>query len=234
MRRKTMLSKIVSRLIIRFTNKDYLLRCLLFVTGMITAACGIATVTSAHLGTTPITSVPLVASRLLPLSVGAWTAVISALLIVLQKFVLGPSFRMTTVLQMLPVAVFSLAIDFWLDQTAFVAALPYAERFAALLLGIVILAGGILMQVASRVTIMPGEGIVMAIAYRCHQSFGSVKVLMDCAMVACAVIIGFIGLGGIIGIREGTLAAAVLTGLVLRGMSACVARLARRGAADRA
>ncbi len=206
-------------------KKNFPLRCLFFVLGMLTAACGIALVTNARLGTTPITSIPLACSHILPLSVGGFTAILNTVLLLLQKPILGPRFRVSTFLQLPPVFIFSFAIDVWLHLTAFIGALPYLERFAFLLLGIVVLSAGILIQVMSNVTVMPGEGIVMAVAWRTRLSFGPVKVLSDCTMVATAAVIGFAGLGAVVGIREGTLASAVLTGFVVRFLTWCAKRL---------
>ncbi len=204
---------------------NFLLRCCTFVIGMTVASCGIALVTNANLGTTPITSIPLTCNAILPLSVGGYTAILNAMLLAAQKPILGPNFKISSLLQLPPILFFSMAIDVWLHLTAFMHGLPYPERFAFLLLGIVILAAGIFIQVASNVTVMPGEGIVMAVAWRTRLSFGTIKVLLDCTMVVIAASAGFICLGTVVGIREGTLASAVLTGFVVRFITWCARRL---------
>ncbi len=200
-------------------------RCCFFCVGMCTAALGIAIVTNASLGTTPITSIPLVCDGILPLSVGGYTAIINTLFVIAQKFILGPKSSNKIFLQLLPMLVFSAAIDFWLFCTDGILALPYLERFAFLMVGIATLALGIFIQVASNITVMPGEGLVLAIAWRTHHSFGSIKVITDCCMVATAAILGFIFLGNVIGIREGTVLSAVLTGFVVRFYSFCARKM---------
>lgn len=200
-------------------------RCCFFVVGMCTAALGIAVVTNASLGTTPITSIPLVCDGILPLSVGGYTAIINTFFVIAQKFILGPKFRYTVFLQLLPMLVFSAAIDFWLYCTDGILALPYPERFAFLLVGIATLALGIFIQVVSNITVMPGEGLVLAIAWRTHHSFGSIKVITDCCMVGTAALLSLVFLGTVIGIREGTVLSAVLTGFVVRFYSFCARKL---------
>ncbi len=200
-------------------------RCCFFCVGMSTAALGIAIVTNASLGTTPITSIPLVCDGILPLSVGGYTAIINTFFVIAQKFILGPKFRTISFLQLLPMLVFSAAIDFWLFCTDGILALPYTGRFAFLLVGIATLALGIFIQVVSNVTVMPGEGLVLAIAYRTHHSFGSIKVITDCCMVGTAALLGFAFLGTVIGIREGTVLSAVLTGFVVRFYSFCARKM---------
>ncbi len=200
-------------------------RCCFFCVGMCTSALGIAIVTNTSLGTTPITSIPLVCDGILPLSVGGYTAIINTIFVFAQKFILGPKFRYTTFLQLLPMLVFSAAIDFWLFCTDDILALQYTGRFAFLLAGICTLALGIFIQVVSNITVMPGEGLVLAIAYRTHHSFGSIKVITDCCMVATAALLSLVFLGTVIGIREGTVLSAVLTGFVVRFYSFCARKM---------
>lgn len=198
---------------------DFVLRCLAFCLGMFIMACGIATITNADLGTTPITSIPYAVNALFPLTIGVYTGGINACFVLLQKLVLGREFRLIHALQLPPVLFFGMCIDFWMHCTSFIVALPYAERMLFLCAGIVIMAIGILIEVASHVIVLPGEGIVMAIAYKTRRNFGTIKVLCDVSMVCIAMVIGFTGLGHIVGIREGTVMSAVFTGFVVRFFS---------------
>lgn len=204
---------------------SYFLRVLAFSFGLVIAAGGIATVTSANLGTTPITCIPLVLNHLLPMTVGVYTAIFSMLLILAQKLILGPNFRYTALFQIPASLLLSVAIDFWLWFTSFVTALPYAYRLGFLALGIVLLATGIFIQVLSDVCIMPGDGLVLAITCRFNCVLGNIKVLVDSSMVATAACIGYVFLREFVGIREGTLCAAIFVGMVIRFEMACLDRL---------
>ncbi len=198
---------------------NFVLRCLAFCLGMFIMACGTATITNADLGTTPITSIPYAVNALFPLTIGVYTGGINACFVLLQKLVLGREFRLFHALQLPPVLFFGMCIDFWMNCTSFIVALPYAERMLFLCAGIVIMAIGILIEVSSHVIVLPGEGIVMAIAYKTRRNFGTIKVLCDVSMVCIAMVIGFTGLGHIVGIREGTVMSAVFTGFVVRFFS---------------
>ncbi len=204
---------------------NFVLRCLAFCLGMFIMACGIATITNADLGTTPITSIPYAVNTLVPLTIGVYTGGINACFVLLQKVVLGREFRLIHALQLPPVLFFGMCIDFWMHCTSFITALPYAERMLFLCAGIVIMAIGILIEVASHVIVLPGEGIVMAIAYKTRRNFGTIKVLCDVSMVCIAMIIGFAGLGQIVGIREGTVMSAVFTGFVVRFFSFLIRKI---------
>lgn len=206
-------------------KKRFLLRCVFFIAGMLIAALGIALVTNASLGTTPITSLPLAVDAIWPLSIGTYTVMLNACFVILQKVILGPEFRYTTLLQMPPILIFGAGIDMWLHYTAFIVSLPYLERCACMLLGVATLACGVLIQVMTNVTVLPGEGIVLAISHRFHYSFSSMKVVSDCSMVAAAAIVGLLGVGHIVGIREGTLCSAVLTGIFIRFYSFVLRKL---------
>lgn len=205
---------------------NFLLRCLAFMAGMATTACGIATITNAELGTTPITSIPYAVNALFPLSIGAYTGGINAFLVVLEFFILGRKrFTWTHAMQLPPVLFFGLCIDFWMHVTAFLPHLSYAVRFAFLCAGVVLMAAGIVVQVAAHVIVLPGEGFVMAVALRARKSFGSMKVVCDVSMVMVSMTISFLGLGHIVGVREGTIVSAVCTGFVVRFISYLVRRV---------
>ena len=69
------------------------------------------------------------------------------------------------------------------------------------------------------VGVIDGEGIVIAIAYRARKIFGNIKVLFDLSLVALAAGLSFAVLHNVVGLREGTVSAAVLTGFCVRFFS---------------
>ena len=168
-------------------------RCLVLALGMCIAALGVALITNAEMGTTPITSLPLVANAIHPLSVGTHTVLFNAPLVVLEKLILGPNFSRANLLQLLPVFFFGFFIDVWMYLSAGIHQLPYIERLLILL---------------------------AALAFRTHLNFGNLKVMVDAGMVSSAALIGMLCLGHIVGIREGTLLSAILTGFCIRGLGA--------------
>jgi uncharacterized membrane protein YczE len=62
---------------------------------------------------------------------------------------------------------------------------------------------------------MPGEGIVLAISEVVNIDFGKLKPICDMTMVLIAVFLSFIFLGELFGVREGTIAAAILVGILI-------------------
>lgn len=79
----------------------------------------------------------------------------------------------------------------------------YAVRFLWGLLGNLFLAFGIYWQAASKTIVQPGEGMVLAFSVVLRKSFGTIKIWNDVTLVLLAVILGFVFLGHVAGVREG-------------------------------
>lgn len=76
-------------------------------------------------------------------------------------------------------------------------------------LGTVTMALGISLTVIADVIMNSGEALVKAVSDKTGKAFGSVKIAFD----ACCVALSFILCGEILEVREGTLVAALLTGV---------------------
>lgn len=72
------------RLIEGFMNKFMYRRYVLFAVSLFVNAMGIALITRALLGTSPITSVTYVLSMFTPLTIGQWTIALNLLFILLE------------------------------------------------------------------------------------------------------------------------------------------------------
>lgn len=80
-------------------------------------------------------------------------------------------------------------------------------------LGTVTMALGISLTVIADVIMNSGEALVKAVSDKTGKAFGSVKIAFDACCVALAVALSFILCGEIFEVREGTLVAALLTGV---------------------
>lgn len=110
---------------------------------------------------------------------------------------------------------FGIFTDIGLYIVSFIPTPNYAVRMALTIAGIFILAFGIALAVVANVLFNSGEGLVKAISDVSGKDFGKVKVGFDIACVAIAAVLSMIFFGEIIGIREGTLLAAVFTGFIV-------------------
>lgn len=196
------------------------LRYLWFIVGVLVNSFGIALITKAALGTSPISSVAYVLSLALPLTIGQFTFIMNMVFIALQPVLLRREYRPIQVLQIAVNVVFSAFLDVsmgmlsWLDPTT----LP--AQLAALLVGCAILGVGVAVEVAPDVLMVPGEGLVRAIYIVVSRRFGSarfgtIKNLFDISLMLIAVVLSLAFFGHLNGIGVGTVIAALLVGRIV-------------------
>lgn len=186
----------------------------LFV-GISLMSIGIALAKLAQLGTSPISSIPNVMSYITQLSIGNLTMIFMVLMIFLQMVILR-EVNLPIILQIVPGLAFGGLIDVFVDVFTNLG-LPalmghYLEQLAFTLLGMVVLSLGVFFEVNSRSILMPGEGLVVALTLRTKKPFGKLKMYTNLTMVAVALVISLLYFQGLVGIREGTIIAALFTG----------------------
>lgn len=76
--------------------------------------------------------------------------------------------------------------------------------------------------------VLAGEGVSLAICKVLPIRFSSMKVIFDVTLVLIACVLGFGFTGSLQGVREGTIAAAVLVGMLVRAISKRKDALQRR------
>lgn len=194
-------------------------RWLLLVWGMLVATAGIVFITRAGLGTTPISTVPFTVGEITGLTFGEATFAVNILFVLVQWALLRSRFHYSSFFQIPIVSVFSWFIDLHMGWTAWIGDDPYVVRFLWGLLGNLFLAFGIYWQVASKTIVQPGEGMVLAFSVVLRKSFGTVKVWNDVTLVLLAVVLGFVCLGHVAGVREGTVVSAFLVGFLIKGIA---------------
>lgn len=62
---------------------------------------------------------------------------------------------------------------------------------------------------------MPMEGLTQAIAKKVGKPFHNVKIVVDCSSVALGIVLSFVFLHGLLGIREGTVITAIVVGKIM-------------------
>ena len=192
--------------------KTYLPRYPWFLAGVLINSFGVALITRAGLRTSPISSLPYVLSFRFPVTLGQFTFAMNLFFILGQVLLLRRDFQPIQLLQVAVNAVFSAFIDVsmgllsWLE----ISSLPMAVL--VLVLGCAVLAFGISVEVAPRVLMVPGEGIVQAIAAVTGWRFGNVKVGFDAALVATALVLSLLFFHRLQGLGAGTILSALAVG----------------------
>lgn len=208
--------------------KHPLRRCLMLVAGLFIMAFGVAFSIKAGLGTSPISSLPYVLSLFTPLTVGTATIAMHVTLILLQILLLRRRYDPVQLLQ-LPVAlVFGFVTDFSVWVLQGVTASNYAMQWVLCLAGILLVGVGVSFEVTASLVTLAGEGMVLAVCKVFPVSFGNVKIGFDVTLVVIASVLSFLFLGGLYGVREGTVAAAFCVGLIARQVNRPMRRFAAR------
>ena len=194
-------------------------RYILFVISVFINAYGIAFITKAMLGTSPITSVNYVLSMFTPLTMGQWTIIVN-LLFVLSELLMMTKAQLRADLRMyliqIPVSLcFGTFIDISMTSLSWLNPATYPMQIVSMLAGCVILAGGITLEVKADVAMVAGEFFVRVLARRINGDFGYVKLGFDVGNVIVACVFSMLFIGGIHGVREGTVAAALLVGPIV-------------------
>ena len=188
----------------------------LFIPGLFVMAFGVAFSIKANLGTSPISSLPYTISVITPLSVGTATIVLHCVLIALQILILRKRYQLFQLLQ-LPIAIlFGYLTDFSIAVTDGISYSSYWQQVILCIIGILLVGIGVWMEVRSKVITLAGEGLVLAICQVKPIKFGNMKVIFDVSLVVTSCILGLLFAGGIKGVREGTVAAAVCVGLITK------------------
>lgn len=200
--------------------KELIVRYVSFTVGLYLLALAICLIVVSSLGTTPISSLNYVVSLNTPLTLGMATLAFNLAVIAVQFWLIrggvGSKKDYVEILMQIPFSfIFAAFIDLNMSFVGKIHPDAYMWRIGVLLLGCVIQAFAVVIELRSNVVIMSAEGVVKYASRRYHVEFGRMKVYFDILLVVLAVTCSFVMSGRIEGVREGTLIAAILTGTLV-------------------
>ena len=201
------------------SKKELYKRYFLFLCSIFINSFSIAVITKAALGTSPISSVPYVLSLFTPFTMGQYTIVMNLIFILLEMTMMSRleiHEKRYELWAQVPITLcfgsfidVSMHVLWWLEPTA------YLSQIVTLLVGCVLLALGISIEVKANVAMVTGEYLVQVISRFVKREFGFVKVVFDVTLVTIACLLGLIFMSRIDGVREGTIVAALIVFSVL-------------------
>ena len=198
-------------------------RYFIFIISLFINAIGVAFITKALLGTSPITSINYVLSMFTPLSMGQWTIISNIIFVLLELFFITRKELLSDLrgfLLQIPISLcFGLFIDLAMGMLYGVIPSSYVEKLLTLLLGCVVLAAGIALEVKANVAMTSGEYFVRVISLRFKKEFGYVKLGFDITLVLLACLLSLLFMSDIQGVREGTVIAALAVGPIVHFLS---------------
>lgn len=165
------------------------------------------------------------ASLFTPLTVGTATITMHCVFILLQILILRKNYHPIQLMQ-LPVAFFfGYLTDFGVWAVQGITCNTYWQQWIICLIGILLVAVGVSFEVKAGVVVLAGEGVVLAICKVLPKvKFGYMKVGFDVTLVVIACILSIVFTGRLQGVREGTVAAALLVGLIAKQLGKLLAR----------
>lgn len=203
-------------------------RYLLLSFGLALMALGIDFSVKAKLGTSPISSLPYVVSLLFPLTLGQATVAMNCALLLIQIALLRRNFELVLLAQFPIGALFGYMIDIGMKSLAWIECSAYWSLWLLAVLGIIILGTGVAFVVASGAVPVPGEATVIAFSRVLGATFPRTKICFDASLVVLAIILSFSLTGRVVGVREGTLAAAICVGVIVKYANRFVIPTAKR------
>ena len=186
--------------------------------GLILISFGVALTTKAGLGTSPISAIPYSLSLIIPgLSMGTWLILFSIALVLIEIILLKGKMPAKSWISQLLI---SFPVG-WLIDAAMWLLTPfnlevYLVKVLTVILGCVIIALGAYLCVSASLLVLPGDGFVQVLAQVTGKSFGGVRVISDTTQILIAAVLCLIFLHALVGVREGTIIAAILVGSIVK------------------
>lgn len=198
------------------TKLEILRRYAFLFGGLLVNATGIVLMTKSCLGTSPIAAIPYVLSLQYFPSLGTFTFLLYAVMFLIQLIILGKNVTRKDFLQIPLSIIFSIFIDIIVSLVAHIEPANYAVMMGWLLLGCVLRALGVSMQVTADVAMLSGEAFMSTIAKYTKKDFSLIKFICDIVMVSTAIALSYRFTGSLSGIREGTIISVVIIAPVTR------------------
>lgn len=204
------------------SKKELIYRYVIFIFGIFVMALGISLITKAQLGTSPISSVPFTLSIGLPLTMGTFTFLLNMVLIIGQMLLLKKNFKVIQLMQIPVSVIFGYFIDLTMSLFSFVNPNTYILKLLFLLVGCLLLALGVSLEVIANVVMLSGEAFVKAISTKFNKEFGTTKVGFDVTLVVVSITISLFMFHKLEGVREGTIIAAFTVGFIAKFFSKAI------------
>ena len=197
------------------TPVQFVIRVLIYCLGLLSLAFGVAFSVNSNLGVSPVNSLPYVISRIVNVQMGTCVTAVFCFYILLQILILGRKFNPVNLLQIVFSTIFGYFVDFAKMVLGDFTIPTYFGQLTMLAISIPLIAVGIVLYMDAQLVPMPMEGLSSCLADKFGVSFPNMKTIVDCLVVGTGLVLCFVFLGKLDGLREGTIITAVVTGKVI-------------------
>jgi len=197
------------------TPAQWGIRVLLYILGLFFLALGVAFSVNSNLGVSPVNSLPYVVSQVSGAALSTCVIIVFCFYIVLQIVILRRDFHPINLCQIIFSTIFGYFVDFAKWVVGDFALPTYFGQLVLLAISIVFVALGVVLYIEVDLVPMPMEGLSMTISKKLNIPFPTMKIIVDCTVVVAGIVISFVFLHSLVGIREGTVITAIVVGKVV-------------------
>ena len=197
---------------------------LLLIVSLFIMTFGVALCVRSNFGSSVISTIPFVMTLagqtgMAPqFTIGEYTYLMNALFVGLQILILRRGFQPVQLFQLIIGFVFGFLLDINMRLTSIILCNTILWQVVVQLMGCVLLALGISLEIRCGSVTMPGEGIAVAVSKAANIPFAKAKIMIDTTLVVIAVALGYFYFGTwqwqVVG--AGTLIAMIFVGAMVR------------------
>ncbi|MCL2587910.1 MAG: DUF6198 family protein [Oscillospiraceae bacterium] len=197
------------------SRENLLRRALVYCFGLFVTALGVTMSVNANLGVSPVSSTPYVLSLIFPFTQGTFTSAMFIVFVLGQMLLLRRDYKWFNLAQLPASVLFGLFVDLTNFLFGNFRIPTYFGQLTMMVFSIVLIATGIVLFMAPQIVLLPSEGFTAAVAQKLNVPFHRVKVFSDSILSSIAILLSLIFLGGLFGVREGTVITAIFVGRVI-------------------
>jgi len=226
-------SNLKEKLVIALKGQRLCRRIAVYVLGYFITALGVAFSIHANLGVAPAASLPYIISLVFGQELpGTTVTIVFTCYILIQIAILRKRFKWINVTQIIPSILFGYFVDISIRFLAIVRVpdfrflayggvdfhvFTYLAQLGLLLASIIAVALGLIMVFDANFVNLPVESLAKVITqvlpnHKHFSKFHVNKMMCDSVAVSLAILLSLLFLGGIVGIREGTVLSAIFIG----------------------
>ena len=195
-------------------HKQVIFNYLIFIVGLFIASLGVAFSTKAGLGTSPVSSVPYSVSLVSTLfTFGGWLNLFSVIQITIQVLLLRSKCNpIEIIVQTILAFIYGYLTNFSCYLLRGITVTGYFSQFTFMIIGCIVVAFGIWIQLKGGVAMLPGEAMNRAISAVTGKRYENIKIFFDIFYILISAIICLIFIGKLESVGEGSIIVAILVG----------------------
>ena len=197
------------------SKRTWALRIMLYVFGLFILAFAVSISVRSNLGVSPVSSVPFVFGKVFGIEFGNMTIIEFSAYVLIQIIILRKNFKWIQLLQVACAVIFgkfvtltSALISGWTPGS-------YLEQLSMILLATVLIATGLKLYLLANLVPQAADGLVQTISRKWGFKIANVKNIFDICCITIAASVSLLVTGTVVGLREGTIIAALGVGRVL-------------------